>query len=209
MVKTACAALLGLLLNTSVLHCCSFLFQSARCGCFLHLYGCENSLCRTTHAPNALFEHICVWLWLSLYALCFHLMFTVNPYNLCVRSWTHIARLSLSCVHLSVSSWPSHPGCDRDRAVWALTDRSCLHQAHSLPLSDNVYWFVAETQFDGDGGGRREEEMLRGWVEAECIFVIVTAWLVLLEKDSGNGTYFVLIWAPFSPFMWSNKICLI
>lgn len=35
-VKTACAApFSGLLLNTSVLHCCSFLFQSAHPDCFL------------------------------------------------------------------------------------------------------------------------------------------------------------------------------
>jgi len=54
-VKTACAVLLGLLLNTSMLHCCSFLFQCADLDLFPAVYeltyGCEESL------PAGLYMH--------------------------------------------------------------------------------------------------------------------------------------------------------
>lgn len=43
--------------------------------------------------------------------------------------------LQLFCLFVSIYSWPPHPDCDRDRAVWAETDRGCLHQpivCHSL-----------------------------------------------------------------------------
>ena len=72
--------------------------------------------------------------------------------HLCVCVCVSVVYRSLMCA--TVCSWPPHPGCDRDRAGWALTDRGCLHQplvCHSLIMFIDL---VEKTQFDGVGGGR-------------------------------------------------------
>lgn len=64
--------------------------------------------------------------------------------------------------------------------------------AHSLSLSDNVYWFVVKTQFDGLGGGRGggcsgEVCLLQlGWnrnvLGLGCLFFLLPIWAQLYDK---------------------------
>ena len=69
--------------------------------------------------------------------------------------WT----LTFLCVCVS---WPSRPGCDRDRAVWALTDRGCLHQpivCHSLIMFIDLWQKHNLMEWGEVGRGGGEEEM--------------------------------------------------
>lgn len=100
-------------------------------------------------------------------------------------------------VCVSVSSWPSRPGCDRDRAVWALTDRGCLHQpivCHSLIMFIDL-WQKHNLMEWGEGG--RGGDVGVEWRKGEdCICVIVTVWLALKNRK------ILQKWLLFFSFFW-------